>query len=666
LVALALSPVAGAASQRGFVDFVPTTKHMTPLPMISPPPRNNGTMHWYRARASTRLLLAERDDFGPAAVIGLTSNADLTALRKAYGFARVEALPDLHAAEVSVDQAQLSRLLSTAATDKRIRYVQPTAGPKRELFRLRNDPKLRTINPAINAPWEWEFARTRLDLALNLSTGNPSIVVGVVDSGVGDVPDLTGKVDARWYFSGQETGGDDTEGHGTAVSSLIAANDDDGFGMAGFGGATHIISFRDDILSDTSIAIAIDKLDSLGVRVINLSLGGPNPTAPVLADSLHKAMADGVLVVAAAGNNFAQTVSYPASDLQPPGGGQSYGLAVGASNFDDTRASFSNTGTHLSLVAPGNYLQLCTGVLTALPPVANDFDGTCYPEFAGDQGARYAYVAGTSFSSPEVAGAAALLWAAAPQLRNFEVADILKREAHRDPATNYWTTTSGWGRLDAAAALEDATGRSSADVLKMSSFTMQQHPVLRNGLVTAQAYVAWAADGTAPDSATAACSASANGTPLTAVVQTLAAGVVTCEWTATPALDRQTLTGKIVVTDGPTGVSGTLPFTTSLGDLRAPTVRALGATGKWGTSIGLRFTGSEDSGSTDAHVIVKRGARTIAHVDHGFFALHSGKTYSFPWHAPASHVSGTFTYCVVLDDHAGNASAQACGPISLS
>src|SRR5262249_6823406 len=319
---------------------------------------------------------------------------------------------------------------------------------------------LRTIKPRLKARWGWECGKPRLDDALNLSNGSPSIVVGLVDSGVGDVPDLTGKVDARWYFSGQEAGGDDTMGHGTAVASLIGANNDDGFGMAGFGGSTHIISFKDDLLSDTSVAIGIDKLTSLGVRVINLSLGGRLPTAPVLADAVKKSLLAGVLIVAAAGNDFQQTVSYPAYDLQPPGGGQSYGLAVGASNFDDTRANFSNQGTHLSMVAPGNYLQLCTGVLTALSPVADDFDGTCYPEFNGDGGARYAYVAGTSFASPEVAGAAALLWAAAPQLRNFQVADILKREARRDPGQNYWTTTTGWGRLDAAAALEDATGRS--------------------------------------------------------------------------------------------------------------------------------------------------------------------------------------------------------------
>ena len=90
------------------------------------------------------------------------------------------------------------------------------------------------------------------------------------------------------------------------------------------------------------------------------------------------------------------------------------------------------------------------------------FDDSCYPQWGGSGGSRYAYVAGTSFAAPEVAGVAALIWAARPELKNYEVADIIKRSARRDAATG-WTPTMGCGRLDAAAALDLATGRSSGD-----------------------------------------------------------------------------------------------------------------------------------------------------------------------------------------------------------
>lgn len=191
-----------------------------------------------------------------------------------------------------------------------------------------------------------------------------------------------------------------------------------------------------------------------------MSIGGNRPNEPILVDALHKAAAAGVLLVAAAGNNSG-FVSYPAADLQPAGGGRSFGLAVGASNFGGTLAGFSNSGEHLSLVAPGDYAGMCSGVLVAIPLVTEMLDGSCYPTWAGDGDARYAYLPGTSFSAPEVSGVAALIWAARPELKNYEVADIIKQSARRS-ATTGWTPTMGCGQLDAAAALELATGRSTA------------------------------------------------------------------------------------------------------------------------------------------------------------------------------------------------------------
>ena len=173
-------------------------------------------------------------------------------------------------------------------------------------------------------------------------------MVGTIDTGVADVPDLAGKVDARWTVAQDGTltrdpGGNDVVGHGTAVASLIAANVDDGFGMAGFGGATHLIAVRAQALTDTEVAVALMKLDRLGVRIVNMSFGEDAPEAPILRDAIHKAAADGMLLVAAAGNSAAE-VAYPAADLQPPGGGPSYGLAVGATDVGGNLASFSNSG----------------------------------------------------------------------------------------------------------------------------------------------------------------------------------------------------------------------------------------------------------------------------------------------------------------------------------
>ena len=237
------------------------------------------------------------------------------------------------------------------------------------------------------------------------------------------------------------------------------ANVDDGFGMAGFGGATHVISFREDAFTDTSIAIAIAKLESLGCRIINMSIGGTTPDSPPLLDAMHKAAADGLLLVASAGNDTGP-VNYPAADLQPPDGGQSFGLAVGASTVGGSLASFSSSGKHLSLVAPGTYDSNCSGVLVATAPVTEGFDQGCFQIWAGAGGARYAHLSGTSFSAPEVAGVAALVWAARPELKNYQVADIIKQSARRNAGAR-WTPTMGCGVLDAGAALELATGHAA-------------------------------------------------------------------------------------------------------------------------------------------------------------------------------------------------------------
>jgi subtilisin family serine protease len=428
-------------------------------PAVSPSPTVSRQMQWFRWQPPVRAVGRPAVHVGSVGVIGLESMRDLHSLRARYGFEVVRVLPELHAAVIVVNHS----LVANVSGDARIRYLTPL-GPKRHLTAMPNDPLLSSIDPGTGLPYEWQFARSHVDRALELSPGSPTIVVGTIDTGVADVPDLAGKVDARWTVAQDGTltrdaGGNDVVGHGTAVASLIAANVDDGFGMAGFGGATHLIAVRAQALTDTEDAVALMKLDRLGARIVNMSFGQDTPEQPILRDAIHKAAADGMLLVAAAGNSAAE-VAYPAADLQPPGGGPSYGLAVGATDVGGNLASFSNSGERLSLVAPGGYDDPCSGVLVAVPPLGDAFVNSCYPNWTGAGGAYYAYLAGTSFSAPEVAGVAALIWAKRPELTNYQVAGIIKQSARREGAG--WTRTMGCGALDAGAALELATSYSGA------------------------------------------------------------------------------------------------------------------------------------------------------------------------------------------------------------
>jgi subtilisin family serine protease len=186
-----------------------------------------------------------------------------------------------------------------------------------------------------------------------------------------------------------------------------------------------------------------------------MSLGGRVPSDPILVDAIHNAAAQGVLLVAAAGNDGSY-VGWPAADIQPSGGGRGYGIVVGASDVDGRRAGFSDYGKHLSILAPGTYGGTYAGVLVALPP-ASMFDSMGFLTWAGAEDTHYGYLPGTSFAAPEVAGVAALIWAARPGLTNYQVADILKQSARRTAPD--WTPRVGCGVLDAGAALELATSR---------------------------------------------------------------------------------------------------------------------------------------------------------------------------------------------------------------
>ena len=200
-----------------------------------------------------------------------------------------------------------------------------------------------------------------------------------------------------------------------------------------------------DVDEAAAIVYAVDH----GARIVNLSLGG-STTSSIERRAVDYAVSKGVLLVAAIGNGYLRgnAVEYPAALLQPIGsngvGGR--GLSVAASTPQGSRAPFSSTGSHVSLAAPG------TGVFSAVSSASSPSN---YPRtaLAGSLGGLFGFSSGTSFSSPQVAGAAALVWAANPQLRADEVASILEQTAS---GQGDWNAELGYGVLDVAAAVAKA------------------------------------------------------------------------------------------------------------------------------------------------------------------------------------------------------------------
>jgi subtilisin family serine protease len=296
--------------------------------------------------------------------------------------------------------------------------------------------------------WEWQWDAAQMDAVPDDVMRTASrIKIAVIDSGADlSAPDIADKRPQTWSILSHSRRVRDVLGHGTFVSSLAAGSVDNGVGISGFGGDASLLVVQaidpDGYLTDVDEAAAIVYAVKHGAKIINLSVGGEE-TSALERRAIRYAARRGALIVAAAGNEhqYGDPVEYPAALLQPVGsrGRGGLGLAVGATAMDGTRASFSNVGSYLSLAAPGDNVFAAESASSDWPRADLPWSSPGY----------YGWASGTSFAAPEVAGAAALVWAANPSLSASRVAWVLKHSA----AGNGWNAQLGWGSLDAAAAV---------------------------------------------------------------------------------------------------------------------------------------------------------------------------------------------------------------------
>jgi len=304
-----------------------------------------------------------------------------------------------------------------------------------------------TYLPGVAWEWQWDAARMGEvpDWVLRAAAG---VTIGVVDSGADlSAPDLASKSPSTWSVFSRSHRVRDVLGHGTFVSSLAAGSVANGIGISGFGGDARLLVVQaidsDGYITDVDEAAAIVYAVRHGARIINLSIGGPESSA-VEQRAIRWAARHGALIVAAAGNEHDQgnQPEFPAALLQHVGsyGRGGIGLAVGATSMDGTRAYFSNTGSYLSLAAPGFNVFAAESADAEWPRAQLPWASPGY----------YGWASGTSFAAPLVSGAAALVWAANPRLTARQVAKVLKQSA----TGTSWNAELGWGRLDAAAAVQ--------------------------------------------------------------------------------------------------------------------------------------------------------------------------------------------------------------------
>ncbi len=338
--------------------------------------------------------------------------------------------------------SDLSQLMALLSQNPAIDVAQPDY--ILHTYQTPNDPRFNEL---------WGMSNIGAPLAWNVTTGSKNIIVAVIDTGVlynhsdladnmwknpGEIAnnnrddDNNGYVDDIFGYDFENNDSDpiDDAGHGTHVAGTIGAVGNNNNGVAGVNWNTSIMAlkFLGPNGGNTSAAIsAIEYAVANGANIINASWGG-SASNRALRDAITAANNAGVLFIAAAGNGSPSTcqgydndssatpISYPASYTQTN--------IISVASIDDNRnntiSCFSNFGQlSVDLGAPGR------GILSTW------YDGT------------YKSLPGTSMATPHVAGAAALLWSAAPSLTHTEIKALLLNSTVANNSLNGITVTGG-------------------------------------------------------------------------------------------------------------------------------------------------------------------------------------------------------------------------------
>ncbi len=384
---------------------------------------------------------------GGTAVVTYESETALAAALDRHPAQVVRHVRSLRVASVR-PRGSVERFAHLIATEPGIVRVERAAA-RRSLV----EPALASFPNGL--PYQWQFLAVRAnEVPPEVARAAAAFTIAVIDTGADlTAPDLSTKSPRTYSVRTRQADVPDTNGHGTFVAALAAGSPTNGDGIAGVGGDAGLLIVQAGDLggafTDVDEAAAIVYAVDHGAKIVNLSLGGPT-TSSIERRAVEYAVSKGVLLVASIGNGYLRgnAVEYPAALLQPVGsngvGGR--GLAVGASTPQGARAPFSSTGSHVSLAAPG------TGVFSAVSTASSPSN---YPRtaLAGSVGGVYGFNSGTSFASPQVAGAAAVVWAANPALRAEDVASILEQTAS---GQGTWNEELGFGVLDVAAAVARA------------------------------------------------------------------------------------------------------------------------------------------------------------------------------------------------------------------
>lgn len=453
-----------------------------------------------------------------------------------------------HAQVVVAAGVTSEELAQRLARESDVEYAVPDQ--RRRHFVAPNDPLYAAGVPGngpavgqwyLRAPEGEVQSSVNVELAWAITTGSPSVVVAVLDSGVRfDHPDLLAVADGGSLLPGYDmisdvnvsNDGNGRDGdasdpgdgvtqaelsqrgapffqcmpspqnsswHGTQVSGLIAARTNNGLGMASVGRNVRVLPVRvlgkcggydSDIIAGmrwaAGLAVPGVPANPSPAKVLNMSLGGDGSCGAAYQQAVTEIIMAGSVIVAAAGNSAGHAVSSPANCNGV--------IAVGALRHAGTKVGFSNLGSEITISAPGgNCINTTAGSPCLYPILTTSTRGVTTPG-SPIYTDSFNPSLGTSFSTPLVAGTVALMLSAQPAMTPQQLKTTLQATARPFPTTG-GDTTGGTPLLQCTAPQFNSAG-TPVDQVECYCNTA----TCGAGMLDAGAAVLASSTGTVPDS----------------------------------------------------------------------------------------------------------------------------------------------------------------------
>ena len=334
---------------------------------------------------------------------------------------------------------QLKEIADLLSNESNIEYSEPDYIAS--TTRKPNDPRY-------SEQWHYFSPRAGINLenTWDITTGKENVVVAVIDTGVSPHTDIINKLLVGYDFVNRDSNATDDYDHGTHVAGIVAASTDNAGGIAGVdwhakilpvkvigsNGRGYFSDIAKGIRWSAGMPLSGTPPNAYPAQVINMSLTAAVAcsSSTTMQSAINEATARGVTVVVAAGNAGQDAAGYTPASCDGV-------ISVAASDANANRASFSNFGSLVDVIAPG------VGVLSL-----KDSGG-------------YKTLSGTSMAAPHVAGTISLMIAQNNMLTPAALEAVLKNSAEtfttnsncHTANASYNNRSCGSGRVNSAQAI---------------------------------------------------------------------------------------------------------------------------------------------------------------------------------------------------------------------